>query len=132
MSPAILFVGAVVILILFVVQGVISYIFPPRCETCGRRYNHHDHDTCPYCVPLDKPSAPQYAPVMLFFGLIAFVGMLIKDAIVVGLSIGLCLLIVVSTQKRIPWGEYSRRVLALAIVCLIAGLLVANLLRFGP
>ena len=106
------------IFLLIALYGLIQYLFPPRCEKCGKRYNHQQHEECPYCVPLRRPSILDYALpgsiCMFFVGL----GMMFGDGWIIGCGVALFVAIVVSTQKRIPWDEiWSKRVWVLFLVC---------------
>lgn len=103
------------------------YVFPPRCETCGRRYDHHAHDECPYCVPLRRIALWQYGLPLLLFGGFAALGMMLHDAAIIGLSAGAFLLIVLAGTLRVPWEELlTARMAVLLIVCGAVALLIAE------
>lgn len=117
-------VAAGFVLLLAMLKAAWNYVFPPRCEKCGRRYNHKAHEQCPYCVPLSKPTVIAYA--FPFFLSLAFVGLglLLSDGVIIGCGAALLFAIVVSTQLRIPWDEVlSIRVWVIALLCfgIVAG-----------
>ena len=112
-----LLLPAVLILALMVYEAI-RYLFPPRCETCGRRYNHKQHAECPYCVPLRRPSLPDYAGPFLFCAAVVGLGALMGDGSIIGGGVALFFAIFISTQLRIPWDEiWTKRVWLLALGC---------------
>lgn len=113
---------------LLLLDALRRYLFPPRCETCGRRYDHHAHEDCPYCVPPRRLIAPwHYTLPLLIFGGFAALGMAIHDAAIVGISWGAFLLIVLAGVLRVPWEELlTARMAVLLIVCSTVALFIAE------
>jgi hypothetical protein len=114
------------ILILAMLKSAWDYVFPPRCEKCGRRYNHKAHDECPYCHPLRRPAVTSYAPVLVLCAVFVGLGLLLSDGVIIGCGIALLVAIVVSTQKQIPWDEISGRTLLIGLLCVGIVLIVAS------
>jgi hypothetical protein len=110
---------ACLVLVLLLLDSTIRYIFPPRCQTCGRRYNHNAHAQCPYCVPLDRPGCTSYGLPFSISLFLVGIGMLLQDGTIIGAGLALFVAIVISTQARIPWDEISGRVLAIGVLCVI-------------